>query len=166
MPATYEPIASVTLGVSTSSVIFNSIPQTYTDLVLVCNWQTSVDDDQLSIIFNSDSGSNYSWTQLYGNGSIAASVRYSNQSNLRIANYSTNATYFPININHIMNYSNTTTYKNVLSRWQDVNAQIALQTGLWRSSSAITSLTLTSSNSSTITLSSGSNFHLFGIKAA
>jgi len=35
MPATYDCIATTTLTSTASSVVFSSIPQTYTDLVVV-----------------------------------------------------------------------------------------------------------------------------------
>jgi len=39
--STYTPIASVTLSSAQASVTFSSIPQTYTDLVLVVNGSTA-----------------------------------------------------------------------------------------------------------------------------
>jgi hypothetical protein len=38
MPATYEPIATTTLGTAAAFITFSSIPATYTDLrlVIVC----------------------------------------------------------------------------------------------------------------------------------
>ena len=64
----------------------------------------------------------------------------------------------------INNYSNATTYKTVL--WRDnSNTYVAAQAGLWRSTSAITSITL-STNSSATNFASGSTFSLYGILAA
>jgi hypothetical protein len=67
--------------------------------------------------FNSDTGSNYSRAILGGNGSTAYSARSSSASNARF-NYSEpitsdGNTIFRIDV---MDYSNTTTYKTVISR--------------------------------------------------
>ena len=74
MPAsnTYESISSVTLTSNSTTVTFGSIPQTYTDLVLVIVAKITSGGLDMFIRFNSDTGSNYSYTQLYGNGTSAA----------------------------------------------------------------------------------------------
>jgi hypothetical protein len=78
MPAgnTYEAIATQTLGSAAASVTFSSIPSTYTDLVLVCNFETSSNAIAgVYIQFNGDTSTNYSSTNLIGNGSTAESSR-------------------------------------------------------------------------------------------
>ena len=72
--STYTPIASVTLSAATSSVTFSGIPQTYTDLVVVINAGNSGGTGYgIALQCNNDTGSNYSFTQLYGTGSAATS---------------------------------------------------------------------------------------------
>ena len=61
MAATYTPIASITLGAATSSVTFSSIPQTYTDLIVIFNGRTD-GDENTNLQFNSDTTNNYSVT--------------------------------------------------------------------------------------------------------
>ena len=80
MPAsnTYEPIATVILTNATNSVGFGSIPQTYTDLILIISAASTVAQDPI-IRLNSDSGTNYSYTTLTGNGSSASSARATSQ---------------------------------------------------------------------------------------
>jgi hypothetical protein len=76
--STYEPIASQTLGSAVSSVTFSSIPQNYTDLILVVNYGISANNFGARIRFNGDTGSNYSDSFIYGTGSSAlSSTRYS-----------------------------------------------------------------------------------------
>jgi hypothetical protein len=75
--ATYFPIATTTLGSSSASVTLSSIPSTYTDLLLVCNLTANTAPLNMGIRFNSDTSSLYSGTALGGNGSTAASTRYS-----------------------------------------------------------------------------------------
>ena len=61
MPAsnTYEPIATTTLTSAVSSVSFGSIPQTYTDLILVNYFATTTVNEDAYVQFNSDTASNY-----------------------------------------------------------------------------------------------------------
>jgi hypothetical protein len=77
MPATYEPIATYTAPSAQASYTFSSIPSTYTDLVLVANFGKSA-DTAIKYRVNGDTGSNYSVTALYGDGSSAGSFRTSN----------------------------------------------------------------------------------------
>ncbi len=62
MPATYEPLATTTLGSAASSVTFSSISGSYTDLVVVFSGTAGGGNSNLILTFNSDTGSNYSWT--------------------------------------------------------------------------------------------------------
>jgi hypothetical protein len=167
MSSTYKKIATTTLGSAQASVTFSTISGSYTDLVLVANWGVSVNGDGTILRFNSDTGNNYSDTELYGTGSSAASQRRSNASFIDITraiagdgtNIYTNA------IINIQNYSNTTTYKTALLRSNlatGTYAGVAALVGLWRSTSAITSITILPASNN---LLSGSTFTLYGIKA-
>jgi len=161
MPATYEPISTTTLGSAQASFSFTSIPGTYTDLVAVVVAETG---GNLKIEFNSDTGSNYSNTVLYGTGSSALSARNTNSTGLL---FGTTAQVLGngVNIYYFMNYSNTTTNKTVLSRGNDVdNSLVRADVGLWRNTSAITSIRFISNLGSN--LAAGSAFTLYGIKSA
>jgi hypothetical protein len=159
MPSTYTPIATTTLGSAASSVTFSSISGSYTDLILVANYTGSVSDQFLNIQFNSDSGSNYSNTNLFGDGSSATSNRNSSATSVRAAFYGSAQSNAILNI---MNYSNTTTNKTVVSR-DNTNTFVVTRVNLWRNTSAITSLVLAMSSGN---IASGSTFTLYGIKAA
>jgi len=165
MPAsnTYESISSVTLSNNSTTVTFGSIPQTYTDLVLVIVAKITSGGLDMFVKINSDSGSNYSYTQLYGTGTSALSARASSQSiGIAGAVYASND---GVVINQFMNYSNTTTNKTWLTRINVAAATVSLITNLWRSTAAISSLELSSGNPAG-TFTSGSTFSLYGIKAA
>lgn len=170
--STYTPIASVTLSSAQSSVTFSNIPQTYTDLVLVTNWASSNSLSFLYIQFNSDTGSNYSFTELYGNGSAAGSYRESNQSIPWVsANVGVPSTIKANTIMNFMNYSNSTTYKTWIARMNSVDAPsypgTAASVGLWRSTNAITTITLKNRTSGVdYNFASGSTFNLYGIANA
>jgi hypothetical protein len=158
MAATYTPIASVTLGAAAPSVTFSSIPQTYTDLVLVVSGTTTVDGNT-KIIFNSDSSSIYSSTILLGDGSTAVSSRIANGAALFLGGISTVQ---GTNIIQIFNYANTTTFKSVIARTNS-DAYAQLRVGLSRSTTAITTISVTTDGTNFLT---GTTFNLYGILGA
>ncbi len=158
--STYTPIASVTLSSAQSSVTFSGIPQTYTDIVFVCDIDGSL-DDSTRIRFNSDSATNYSQTNLTGNGSTAASTRSSSIAQISLGvGTATNQTNV---IGSINNYSNSTTYKTVLLRANNPAEVVAARVGLWRSTSAITSIEFFIASGNWV---AGSTFNLYGVANA
>jgi len=161
--ATYEPIATTTASGSTTSVTFSSIPGTYTDIIVICNNQNASNGDNgLQMRFNSDTGSNYSTTYIYGDGSSAVSGRQTSTTGAQFGRVaSANIT---TSIGQIQNYSNSTTYKTVLGRGNNSSALVWGSVSLWRNTSAITSITIF--NEASATISSGSTFTLYGILAA
>jgi hypothetical protein len=154
--STYEPIATQTLGSAAASVTFSSIPQGYTDLVYVNNAIGATDGDVYGQL-NGDTGSNYSYTTLYGYGSGLASGRASNTNQL--GGVGRIATGGSVSILNFQNYSNSTTYKSVLTRVNNSGFTMAW-VNLWRSTAAITSITIYPYSG---TFSSGSTFTLYGI---
>ena len=164
MAVTYEPLATNTLSSTASSVTFSSISGSYTDLILVASVGSASAED-LRLRFNSDTGSNYSTTMLYGTGSAAGSARRSSDSSITAGFYwgGLSSTLNALII-HIMNYSNATTYKTVLTRANNAAQEVDAFVGLWRSTSAITSVTLLPNNSASF--ASGSTFTLYGVKAS
>jgi hypothetical protein len=165
MPSTYTPIATTTLGSAAASYTFSSIPSTYTDLVVVIWSSTGSSDNEDAFRFNSDSGTNYSSTYLFGNGTTASSGRFTTSNAMRLLGGG--LTNGMMAIAHIMNYSNSTTYKTAISRYE-VSAggqrTVAASVGLWRNTAAITSVTITTTTANTYPV--GSTFTLYGIKAA
>lgn len=167
MTVTYEAIQSYTITGSPNTVTFNSFSG-YTDLVLVANARGNYADALgiMRIRFNGDSSSNYSMTQLYGNGSTATSARVSNQSSFGLeytsGNSDTANVFSPVIIN-IQNYSNSTTNKTLLARTNNAGVRTVAQVGLWRSTSAITSITIEEVLGTNWAV--GSTFSLYGIKA-
>jgi len=167
LPSTMTPIATNTLTAAAASVAFSGIPNTYTDIVAVCQLvatsATLQNAPQLRV--NSDTGSNYSATALNGNGTTAASGRWSNQTVIY-------ADYYGILKNdgigqmtaHYMNYSNTTTYKTVLIRSGKGNKETTASVGLWRNTAAIHTITFITDSPQTF--AAGTTFTLYGIKAA
>lgn len=164
MANTYEPIATQTLGSATATVTFSSIPSTYTDLVLITSVKTTSAAQNLLMRVNSDTGSNYSTTLVTGSGSSTASVRTSNATQGALDNYGyADTASNNITIVNLMNYSNTSTYKTWLSRANNAGNGTTALVGLWRSSSAINAIEIFIGSN---TMTAGSTFTLYGIKAA
>lgn len=161
MAKTYEPIATYTFPSASSSYTFSSIPSIYTDLVLVAVAGSS-GAGNLILRFNSDSGTNYSLTYLYGSGSAASSGRVTNNNCAQFQGISNNLN--GNQIIQIMNYSNSTTYKTAISKGGAADLATSSWVNMWRNTAAITSITV-SDNSST-NIITGSTFTLYGIKAA
>jgi hypothetical protein len=166
MPATYESIATYTVTGSAldgpTGLTFTSIPSIYTDLQIVQNVTTTAPAIML-VQINGDTTNNYSVTSLTGSGSSAASDRSSNAGAMstRVAHTTTTIGTF---ISNFMNYSNTTTNKTVLFRSNNTAFGTEATVGLYRSTSAITSIRLFLDRSENYSV--GSTFTLYGIKAA
>lgn len=168
MPQTYEPIATNTLLSAVADITFSAISGNYTDLVLVMNVLTSSDGATPQLQFNSDTGSNYSSIWFEGNGGTASGIRLSNRTNIQLSyNIGGNSTSPQPVICHLQNYSNTTTNKTVLSRWNSASGGTYPGTNavvsLWRSTAAITSIKIFVGAGN---FNIGSTFTLYGIKAA
>ena len=167
MPATYEPIATTTLGSAQSSVSFTSITGSYTDLIVVANIAQAAGNNSLRYRFNSDTGSNYSYTIISGDGTSASSGRDSNLTSGLAANTAGSTSLELLVIFQILNYSNATTYKTTLGRGNRASSATDATVGLWRSTNAITSVEVAmGSTFPSNNFASGSTFTLYGIKAA
>jgi hypothetical protein len=159
MASTYEKIATTTLGSAQATVTFSTISGAYTDLVLIA--ETDQTASSISLIrFNGDTGSNYSSTIISGTGSTVGSSITTNATSVNFTQTSAN---LQLTLANIMNYSNTTTYKTFLLRRNDTAGSLGASVGLWRSTSAITSIDLISNAS---TFLAGSTFTLYGILKA
>ena len=163
MARTYESIASQTLGSNTATVTFSSIPQTYTDLILVAAYDLATGGGSMALRFNSDTAGNYGVTYLFSNGSISASGRVVNSTSVAAGRAAVGGQ--GGGFTHIMNYSNTTTYKNALSRSFGTIASASpwLSTNTWRNTNAITTITCTDESGGNF--ATGGVFTLYGIKA-
>jgi hypothetical protein len=172
MPANYVLLEKITVGaVSASSVTFSSIPQTgYTDLVLVTSTRNNASwpAGEQRIEFNGSSV-NLSAKALYGTGNAGVGS-YSATVIPAYANGGTSAANtFGSAVYYIPNYTSST-FKSVSSEsvFEDNAAQASqyVMAGLWSSTSAITSITLTTSNNSSGAAASfvqGSTFYLYGV---
>ena len=84
MAANYVLLETIELTQSAASVTFDNIPQTgYTDLKIVISGRSNRPTeirDELLVRFNGDTGNNYNYKTLLGNGSSASSLNGSSAS--------------------------------------------------------------------------------------
>ena len=174
--ATYSLISSVTVGSGgAATVSFSSIPSTYTDLCLLVTSRSEASGDTVfRIRFNSDSGTNYKWIRLFGDGSSASSQNQGtygagyNTSLFAQQNVSTNtASTFSNSQIYIPNYTSSN-YKSVsidsVTENNATAAQAALWAGLWESTSTINAITLSGESANDI--AEYSTAYLYGISNA
>lgn len=156
--ATYALIESQTLGSAQATVTFSSIPGTYTDLVVVWSGSTS-SGNLVKMEFNGDTGANYSSTLVWGMSGAASgsSSRYSVGWQFVIPDATQQNTIF-----HVMDYSNTTTFKTAIGRANVASTSVGASVILWRNTNAITSASLKTSSDN---FTAGSTFRLYGIQA-
>lgn len=169
----FESIATVTVGSGgSSSVTFSSIPSTYTHLQVRAISRTSrtAGNDPVYIRFNSDSGNNYAWHAVEGNGASVTAYGYASQAQGWIyiaADSNSPSNVFGSHITDILDYANTNKYKTVRNiGGVDNNGSgvIGFDSVLWQNTNAITSISFT--NLSGTNFAQYSHFALYGIKSA
>jgi hypothetical protein len=173
----FESIATVTVGAGgSSSITFSSIGAGYAHLQLRAIAKCNVNDGNNSysniyMTFNSDTGSNYSYHHLQGDGSSVSATGQVNQTSIFVGTAansdSAQASVFAANVVDILDYANTNKYKTVRClNGKENNAtnynRLQFKSGNWRNTNAITSITLTSDGNFT----QYSHFALYGIKSA
>ena len=162
-----QPIYTQTATGSSNAINFNNIPQTFTDLKLVMSSRinTASVSASFGITFNNVfSGGFYSNTQAFGNGTSAFSSRLSNQNFTAtdVSGTTATANTFSSNELYIPNYTNANFKSYTIESVAENNAALSLQVifaGLFRSTSAITSIQLGGGN----TILEHSTFTLYGI---
>jgi len=171
MPATYEPIATQTLGSSASSITFSSIPSTYTDFRVVYSYIAAAGQGGNATLLrvNSDTGSNYSFTNLTSTGGTPNTSSVTSNSSIPIegsspGTYSNIPTFVAVNI---FAYASASVRKTFLIEMNhDVGADggiVRKICGMWNSTSAINSITLSTSSQN---FGAGTTATIYGIKAA
>jgi hypothetical protein len=165
MPQTYDPIATTTLGIASTSITFSSIPATYSDLRLVFVGST-VSSDGISVRVNGDTSSSYSDTSLEGRGTAVASQQLSNRTFWSLAGFwsaNTDTTIFMQTLD-IFSYTQgvNKTALGTSSLDKNGSGDVLRTIHLWRSASVINSLTVAAS----VNMPIGTTATLYGIKNA
>jgi hypothetical protein len=161
----YESIATTTVGSGGQATItFASIPSTYKHLqirYLALSAGTFTADNVAR--FNSDTGSNYAFHFIYGTGASALAAAASTQTSM-VMGTTPDATYPCVAVVDILDYANTNKYKTVRTLAgidRNGSGYVYLQSGLWQSTAAISTITI---NSPTGNYNQYSSFALYGIK--
>jgi hypothetical protein len=177
MAKAFELINTINVGAGGSaSIDFTSIPSTYTDLFVEFSLRTTLSGgpfhfDDCGLRLNNDTGSNYSATLLRSReGSLVVGAGYSNT---MIPLYEASAGDATANVFgnghvYIANYTSSR-YKTLsIDGGSESNNATQVQqgfvAGLWRSSSAVTSIKLYSQNGQNFVQYSSAS--LYGIKKA
>ena len=162
-PNNYESIATTTLSTTASSITFSSISATYTHLQIRGINLASVTNENVRIQFNSDTGSNYSYHYIYGNGSSAGASGTASTAYLLIGlNGSTSAA--GACVVDVLDYANTNKYKttrSLIGNDQNGSGYALLISGNWRSTSAISTITISPLSG---TFNTYTSYALYGVK--
>jgi hypothetical protein len=163
---------SIATGIGTGAndeITFTSIPSTYTHLQIRGIANSGGAANTLNVRLNGDSSSIYARHRILGDGSTATSVGQVSQSQIPFLSSSglpTASNTYGVFIIDILDYASTIKYKTVrIFPGQDSNGSgsVELSSGLWPSTSAITSVTVRI-NGGAYTVPS--QVALYGIKGA
>lgn len=162
--STEVALATTTLGSNASTITFSSISGSYTDFRIVLTRASGTTTGFSYLQFNSDTASNYSSTRIEGDGTSATSARSTSGSqNARISSGINTANPGLITID-VFSYTGSTfkTYLATTSADNNGSGNVQRHVGLWRSTAAITSITLLG-NAGTDSWPTGTTATLYGI---
>ena len=159
-------------GAGAQTLTMSSIPGTFKHLhirMLSRTIGTGAGTSSWTMRFNSDTGTNYADHFIFGNGSATSGGARSTVSNIDagyIIDNGATASCYTATFIDVLDYASTSKYKTVrIFNASDTNTatssfRVRVGSGLWMSTSAITSISFTSSQSWDTT----STFAIYGIK--
>ena len=166
----YELIQTTVLGTDTASVTFSSLgdySSTYKHLqVRTLARVSAATTETLLIRLNADTGSNYSWHGLSGNGSAVSSFALTSNSYMGIGIHpgsNSSANIFGLTVIDFLDTYSTTKNKTArsLGGMNGATTTVRLHSGLWQNTSSLTSIQVFSEVSNFV---AGSRFSLYGIR--
>jgi hypothetical protein len=164
----YDALATYTVpSGGVSSITFAGFPTNgqYQHLqIRMISRNTTASNQSLALRFNSDSGSNYSYHRLYGFGSGTGADGTANASSVLVGVETNTSSTFGASITDILDYQNTNIFKTTrsLTGWENnSDGRLFFLSGNWRSTSAITSITITPESNS---FAEYSQFSVYGVK--
>ena len=168
----YELIATEILGSSQSSVVFSNLgdySSTYKHLQIryLGRSERAVNIDGINAELNGDTGSNYAWHQLFGNGSSVGSGASASTNKAQVgwlAGSSQGASQF---LGGVIDFLDVYAAKNKTIRSLNGiagsgSSGIQLSSAVWLNTNSLTSITLKAALDNNLV--SGSRFSLYGIK--
>jgi hypothetical protein len=167
----YELIQSTILGSSTSSVVFSGLDSyagiyKHLQVRLVGRNSNAATSSSINIRFNSDAGANYALHAIYGNGSSVLSFGVTGRNEGYVAEVtgaSIGANIFGAAVIDILDTYSTSKNKTIRSlNGATSYNNIALFSGLWLNTAALTSITLLAQSGANFV--TGSRFSLYGIR--
>lgn len=168
----YDSIATTTVGAGgTSSITFNLTGVSgYTHLQIrgIARTNRAANVDPMALTLNSDTGNNYSWHDMYGDGSGPYAEPASSFPNIkfyRAAGSTASSNIFGTVVLDILDYQNSNKYKTIRYLGgidQNGSGEIFFGSGLWMNSAAITSINIAPFVGTSF--SQYSQFALYGVK--
>ena len=171
----YDLLETTTLSSSASSVTFSGLGS-YSDyahlqiraVVRESSGAGGYTNSQLTL--NGDTGSNYSWHYMGGQGSSVSSVGYGTQPNVRLQSFAPGdgspSGIFGAGVIDILDFNNgskNSTVRALHGAITSTNNGIFLTSGAWFNTDAITSINFAIGSNSWV---AGCRFSLYGIKGA
>lgn len=168
--SSYESIATVSGTGSSGTITFSSIPSTFKHLQIraIGRDTTAATTRSIDVRVNSDTGSNYARHLLNGNGTAVSATGADTVSAMDfglVTGASAAANTMGVLIVDVLDYASTSKYKTFrVFNGEDRNGagNIYINSGLWMSTSAITSISFIVSTAWT----TSTTFALYGIKEA
>lgn len=168
------PIAYTSLSAD-GMISFSNIPQTYQDLMIVIYGRLTSSTNSFSTAgffgsYANGDATSCSYTSLRGDGSSATSTRQTGQVYFvagALPNANATANIFGATEMHILNYTNTSTFKTILTRSSfDMNGSGGtwLTASLYSKTPAITSLIFYDPYIAGNALKTGTTIALYGIR--
>jgi len=166
----YDALATVTVpSGGAASITFAGIPTGYKHLQIRAIARGSdAGSSRMEMRFNGDTGSNYSYHYVYGDGSAAYGGGAGSDSSIylnRIAGSGTTASVFGAEVLDILDYADINKYKTLRAITAfDANGsgEVHLNSGSWRNTSAISSISITAEGAAGF--AQYTQFALYGVK--
>ena len=162
----YQSIATYTGTGGATETTFSSLPSGFTHLQLRYSLVSASTGQAIQMQFNGDTTTNYVYHAVYGNGATASAANSGGAGDNRMILdefvVGTSPTYPSVAVVDILDAFNTSKYKTIRSlNGADFNGSgaVGLNSGLWRSTSAISSIRVYTPGA----INSGSKIALYGV---
>ena len=158
----YESIQTVTTTGNVTSIDFTSIPSTYKHLQIRLSYRDTAQDNS-NMRFNSDTGNNYAWHEVFGGAvpAVTGAGAASSVSFMKVAYTDVNPGVAVIDILDYASSNKNKVMRSLCGTDNNGSGYVLLRSGLWMNTAPITAVTIYP-NSGAIT--ANSIFALYGIK--